>query len=67
MEERSGVGQAERADAVAVRCAWCGRLRVDGEWRGHDDFEAIALLASVTGFSDGICPDCLATFTDRTA
>jgi hypothetical protein len=68
MDEGEAVGHGERpAGTVTVRCAWCGRLRLGGDWRERDEFEAMALLAGVTKFSDGICPDCLAGYTDRTA
>ncbi|HZS25063.1 MAG TPA: hypothetical protein VFA30_08760 [Gaiellaceae bacterium] len=47
-------------DRVTVRCAWCGRVRVDGEWREEAEVEAMQKR-----YSDGICPDCLAEYTSR--
>lgn len=54
------------ASAVTVRCAWCGRIRVGEKWREGDDFEAMRLRTPGERLSDGICPDCLARYTDRT-
>jgi hypothetical protein len=68
MDEGDAVGRETQAGrTITVRCAWCGRLRLGGDWRERDEFEAMALLERVTHFSDGICPDCLAGYTDRTA
>lgn len=64
-EETADRGEGS-APAVTVRCAWCGRVRVDEEWREGDDVEAMRLLTPTTWLSDGICPDCLARYTDRT-
>jgi uncharacterized protein YlaI len=67
MDDEQTAGHKERsASAVVVRCAWCGRVRVGDEWRETNDFESMRLLARVIRFSDGICPDCLARYTDRT-
>jgi hypothetical protein len=52
---------------VVVRCAWCGRVKVESEWQEEDDVQAMRLLAPHSSFSHGICPSCLARYTDRTA
>jgi hypothetical protein len=65
-DEPETAGHDQRAaSAVTVRCAWCRRIRVGHEWREEADFEAMRLLERVKQFSDGICPDCLAHYTDR--
>jgi hypothetical protein len=64
--DKDEVGQRELSAAVIVRCAWCSRIRAAGEWRENADFEAMRLLEPVRRFSDGICPSCLARYTDRT-
>jgi hypothetical protein len=55
------------ARTIVVRCAWCGRVKVDSEWQDEDDVQAMGLLTPSRRFSDGICPSCLARYTDRTA
>lgn len=52
--------------AVVVRCAWCGRVKVESEWQDEDDVQAMSLLTPRSHFSHGICPTCLARYTDRT-
>jgi hypothetical protein len=49
-----------------VRCAWCGRVRVESDWQDEDDVQAMRLLDPNRYFSHGICPSCLARYTDRT-
>jgi len=54
------------AAAVVVRCAWCGRIKVESEWQDEHDVQAMRLLTPSGHFSHGICPSCLARYTDRT-
>ena len=51
---------------VVVRCAWCGRVKVESEWQEEDDVQAMRLLTPHHHFSHGICPSCLARYIDRT-
>lgn len=65
--ERPTEDQPGAAPRVVVRCAWCGRVRVDSEWQDEADVQAMRLLRPEHHFSHGICPSCLARYTDRTA
>jgi hypothetical protein len=64
--ERRTDDQQGAEPAVVVRCAWCGRVKVDSEWQDEDDVQAMRLLTPRHHFSHGICPRCLARYTDRT-
>ena len=67
MENERRTDDQHRADpSVVVRCAWCGRVKVDSEWQDEDDVQAMRLLKPHHHFSHGICPSCLARYTDRT-
>lgn len=67
MEEERRIDDQHRAEPlVVVRCAWCGRVKVDSEWQDEDDVQAMRLLTPPHHFSHGICPSCLARYTDRT-
>jgi hypothetical protein len=45
----------------AVRCAWCGRILIDGEWTGVRDLSGRALdVEAHSSQTHGICPDCFA-------
>jgi len=63
--ERRTDDQHRAEPAVVVRCAWCGRVRIESEWQDEDDVEAMRLTPQQY-FSHGICPSCLARYTDRT-
>jgi ribosomal protein L32 len=52
--------------SVVVRCAWCGRVKVESEWQDEDEVQAMRLLRPTQHLSHGICPSCLARYTDRT-
>ena len=66
MESKRRTDDQHRADQpVVVRCAWCGRVKVESEWQDEDDVQAMRLLTP-QHFSHGICPSCLARYTDRT-
>jgi hypothetical protein len=67
VDEPDVAGPKERPTATVVRCAWCRRIRVGDDWREEADFEAMRLLEPVKRFSDGICPTCLAHYTERQA
>lgn len=64
--ERRTDDQQGAEQPVVVRCAWCGRVKVDAEWQDEDDVQAMRLLSPKSHFSHGICPSCLARYTDRT-
>ena len=52
--------------SVVVRCAWCGRVKVESEWQEEEDDVHAMRLSPQQHFSHGICPTCLARYTDRT-
>jgi hypothetical protein len=64
--ERRTDDQPGAEEVVVVRCAWCGRVKVESEWQHEDDVQAMRLLTPRQHFSHGICPSCLALYTDRT-
>jgi hypothetical protein len=64
--ERRTDDQEGAEPAVVIRCAWCGRVKVESEWQEEDDVQAMRLLTPSHHFSHGICPRCLARYTDRT-
>jgi ribosomal protein L32 len=64
-QDRRSESDSRPAPAVVVRCAWCGRVKVDSEWQEEHDVQAM-LLNPTQHFSHGICPSCLARYTDRT-
>ena len=64
--DRRSHDQYRAEPSVVVRCAWCGRVKVDREWQEEDDVQAMRLLSPSRHFSHGICPSCLARYTDRT-
>jgi len=64
-EQDTAADHTRRSAQVVVRCAWCRRIRVGDDWREPADFEAMRLLEPVKRFSDGICPSCLAHYTDH--
>jgi hypothetical protein len=49
--------------AVIVRCAWCERIKVDGEWVDTAEVQAMRKPPAERPHSHGICPDCLAQLT----
>lgn len=65
-EDRRPEDDTRFAPAVVVRCAWCGRVRVESDWQDEDDVQAMRLLTPRQHLSHGICPSCLARYTDRT-
>jgi ribosomal protein L32 len=64
--ERRTDDQRRAAPSVVVRCAWCGRVKVESEWQEEHDVQAMRLLTPQQHLSHGICPSCLARYTDRT-
>jgi hypothetical protein len=66
-DERRTDEQQRAEPSVVVRCAWCGRVKMESEWQDEDDVQAMRLLTPNQHFSHGICPSCLARYTDRTA
>lgn len=64
--ERRTDDQHSAEQSVVVRCAWCGRVKVESEWQEEDEVQAMRLLSPTQHFSHGICPSCLARYTDRT-
>jgi hypothetical protein len=66
VEKERRTDDEDRAEpSVVVRCAWCGRVKVESEWQEEDDVQAMRLTPQ-HHFSHGICPSCLARYTDRT-
>jgi hypothetical protein len=65
-DDRRTTDQHGAEPSVVVRCAWCGRVRVESDWQDEDDVQAMRLLDPNRYFSHGICPSCLARYTDRT-
>jgi hypothetical protein len=65
--DRSPEDDHRSAPPVVVRCAWCGRVKVESEWQDEDEVQAMRLLTPSQHLSHGICPSCLACYTDRTA
>jgi len=65
-DDRRTTAKQGAKPSVVVRCAWCGRVRVESEWQDEDDVQAMRLLDPSRHFSHGICPSCLARYTDRT-
>jgi hypothetical protein len=54
----------EIADAFwLTACAWCERVRIDGDWLGG--VTAKALARCVRQVSHGICPACLKAVSDQ--
>lgn len=39
-------------------CCWCGRIRIEGEWK--EDIEGIC--EGNENLTHGICPDCIRTY-----
>ena len=67
MEDKRRTDDQHRAEpSVVVRCAWCGRVKVESAWQEEDDVQAMRLISPKAHFSHGICPSCLAHYTDRT-
>jgi hypothetical protein len=50
-------GRNETRPSRITRCAWCGRVKVDGSWR-RVPAEFVAREREHFGITDGICPDC---------
>jgi hypothetical protein len=43
---------------VTIRCAWCNRVRIEGDWLRCDDLEDEDVVAHVD-LNHGICGDCV--------
>jgi hypothetical protein len=57
--ESNGAGSGK---SLVLRCAWCGRIEVDGTWLAGAEEQAPEIIE---GRSHGICPDCNAKLTPR--
>jgi hypothetical protein len=57
--ERQQVGGGSPGQTLILRCAWCGRIKVDDAWIAAADSAALEPTPeTVDERSDGICPDC---------
>ncbi len=64
MRDKRELADVTAGTAVIVRCAWCERVKVDGEWADPAEVQAMRRLpAERLHHSHGICPDCLAQLT----
>jgi len=60
--DRREIDDAVSGLALLLRCAWCGRIKLDGTWVAAADEQA---PESIEGRSHGICPDCNAKLTPQ--
>jgi len=57
---RSFLDRVLRDDSLLLQCAWCGRIRTDGEWFEESELAAAGALGLlVDRTTHGICPRCL--------
>lgn len=60
--------EAHAGHELLVRCAWCGRLQIGGEWLRLEAIGSGQMRIAegvVRRSTHGICPDCFARVSDK--